>query len=335
MNRLFSSTATIALCAFCASACASMETGDATPAATADSVAAGDNQPINTDADTASILKDLPSDLPGEIERAHVLRLRGDYDDASKSLAQIMMIAPDDPRVVSEYGKTLLQAGRAQEAVGFLKRAAQISPNDWTVYSAMGVALDQAGDHASAKLAYQRALSIKPGEPSVLNNLAVSRMLAGDVSGAKTILAKASTTGTDQPKIANNLAAMNAMQKPAALAPVMTAAATQKPVTPPPTPMIQKPVTQAALPPAVSAAPQKLASTDAPAIVMGDKKPGLNVVMQAVPIDPLAGPVASRAPHKLAEAKPAKKPVTKFAAAKPTPKIEAPAPALRTASDAN
>jgi hypothetical protein len=91
--------------------------------------------------------------------------------------------------------------------------------------------------------------------------------------------------------------------------------------------------------PAAQAAPQKLASVNAAATTADEKKLGPGVVMQAVPVDPKAGPVT--AAHKLAEAKPAKKPVakpvepTKLAAAKPALKIDTPAPALRTASDAN
>jgi hypothetical protein len=99
---------------------------------------------------------------------------------------------------------------------------------------------------------------------------------------------------------------------------------------------------QAALPPAtIQAAPQKLASVNTTATAADEKKFGPGVVMQAVPVDPKAGPVATRAPRALADAKPAKKPVekpaqpTKLASAKPVPKVEVPAPSLRTASDTN
>jgi Flp pilus assembly protein TadD len=381
MNRLLSGAATIALCAFWASGCASpgLDDKSAAPAP----LASDSNPTIDPDADTASLEKTLPTDLPGEIERAHLLRERGAYDEAAKSLAQIMLVAPDDPRVVAEYGKTLLQSGRTQEAVSFLKRASQLSPSDWTIYSAMGVALDQTGDHTNAKLAYQRALTLEPGEPTVLNNLAISRALSGDVSGAKTILANASKTGTDQPKIANNVAAVDAMQKPAAPAPAITL----KPVETA-TVIAPKPVTQAALPPApvktasvntaataadekklgsgvvmqsvpvdpkagpvgasrkpaplVDAAPKMAAlSVNTAATAADEKKLGPGVVMQAVPVDPKAGPMAAQeSPRKLAAAKPAKKPLAKpasptvIAAAKPALKTQD-APALRTASDTN
>lgn len=341
MNRFLAGISTIALCAVWTSGCASMEVSSKAP----DAPAVAANPSVDASQDTATIEKSLPTDLPGEIERAHLLRTRGAYEDAARALAQLMLVAPDDPQVVGEYGKTLLQEGRARESVDFLKRAAQISPNDWTIYSAMGVAFDQAGDHTDAKVAYQRALALKPGDPSVLNNLAVSRALAGDVSGAKTMLAQASQTGTNEPKIANNLAAVDAMQKAAtpakAVAPVaQTPAAVPKPTnlaTKAPAPIIPQAVAQPSL---AQGAPQKLGSTNAAETEADEKKLGAGVVMQAVPVDREAGPVHSS--QKLADAKSTKKkpvekqtPPTKLADVKPAPKAELPAPALRTASGAN
>ncbi len=73
-------------------------------------------------------------------------RLAGHYDDAIHTLSQMMLLASDDPRVVGEYGKTLAEKGRAQEAVQFLTRATELQPKDWTLYSALGVAYDQVGN---------------------------------------------------------------------------------------------------------------------------------------------------------------------------------------------
>jgi len=146
-------------------------------------------------------------DLDGSIRQAQLLRVAGQYEDAVKHLSQIMLVAADDPRVVTEYGKTLAAMGRASDAVNFLTRAQQLSPNDWTVYSALGVAYDQTGDQIKAAAAYEHALALKPGESSVLNNYALSRMLAKDPDGAKRLIAIAESAGggTD-PKIAHNIA---------------------------------------------------------------------------------------------------------------------------------
>ena len=121
-----------------------------------------------------------PTDLESGVRQAQLLRYAGKYDEAVNILSQLMLVASDDARVVSEYGKTLAQMGRAQEAQEFLSRAIELSGNDWTLYSALGVSYDQLGNQVSARTAYEHALALRPEEPSVLNNYALSRMLAGD-----------------------------------------------------------------------------------------------------------------------------------------------------------
>ena len=93
------------------------------------------------------------TDLDTSVQQAQALRLSGNYPEAIRHLSQLMMVASDDARVVSEYGKTLAAMGRAQDAVNFLTRAGQLQPTDWTVASALGVAYDQLGNQKDAQIA--------------------------------------------------------------------------------------------------------------------------------------------------------------------------------------
>lgn len=269
--------------------------------------------------------------LDSSINEAHLLRLAGRYPEAIKHLSQLMMVAADDPRVVSEYGKTLASMGRAQDAVNFLTRAQQLSPGDWTVFSAIGVAYDQTGDSRAAAAAYERALALKPDEPSVLTNYALSRMLAKDPDSAKKLIARVeSTGGASDPKIASNIAMIRKMAP--ADAPVAVAATAPRPAAAP-SPAPTTHVAQVPLPvmtPAPqghvaqntpTAAPRPLVQANnnavidvAPQMAMPAQAAPRGVVMQAVPIDPLAGPVVKLhppAPKAVAKAepKPAPKPV--------------------------
>lgn len=204
MNRYFVRTAAAVFCAAWAAGCGSTET-DKPGAPTTASAAP------RTSSDT------LPTTMDGEIKRAHELRVAGSYDQAAKALGQLMLMAPDDARVVGEYGKVLTQLGRPGEALPFLNRAVQLNANDWTLYSALGVAYDQADQHTKARAAYEHALQLKPGQPDVLNNMGVSKMLAGDLPDAKKLLSRAAQPGAaqpEQPKIGNNLALLETM-KPA------------------------------------------------------------------------------------------------------------------------
>ena len=259
--------------------------------------------------------------LDGSIEQARGLRQTGNHAEAIKHLSQLMIVASDDGRVVSEYGKALVETGRAQEGVSFLTRAEQLRPTDWTIFSALGVAHDQLGKHQDAQTAYERALTLKPEDASVLNNYALSRMLAKDPEGARKLAARAeSAGGKSDSKIARNIAMIRDM------APATQDVATAAPAMAPPPVAAPKPASVAslALPPAEPApvaetAPIKAAevkpvpvpaapiSAAAPVrTATKDIKPSQSVataapsgvVMQRVPVDPLAGPVAATKPPR-------------------------------------
>jgi Flp pilus assembly protein TadD len=268
--------------------------------------------------------RSLAVDLDAQIRQAQALRSSGDFAGATKMLSQLMLVAPDDPRVVGEYGKVLVQEGRSRDALDFLKRGVQLAPGDWTLYSATGVAYDQNGDYTNAKIAYQQALAIKPGNAGVLNNFALSRMQAGDLAGARQLMAQASSGGAGDPKITSNVALL------ASLTP--TPAATAAPMPSQPRQLVTSAATK---PDATAQAHTAPARTD--------------VIMQQVPIDPQAGKIkpaphkfAANPPHKVAAAAPSKAKTTaadthKVAASAPakTDKTnKAKTPALRMTADA-
>jgi Flp pilus assembly protein TadD len=304
MNRISALTVTSVLCTLWLGACAG--NSPAKPQVmTAPEKPQAPDLALQQSADISAIAKDLPGTLDGEVKRAQLLRSKGDLDDASHSLAQLMLVAPDDARVVGEYGKVLVQQGHPQTALPYLKRAAEMQPKDWTLFSAMGVAYDQTDDHTHARLAYEHALQLAPNQPAILNNLAVSHMLGGDLAGAKKLLAQAAAAGSQDPKIVNNGGVL----------------ASLKPAT---TPISPKPV--AAPKPSVPAS-TNLSSTSPNRDAIAPPKPLTStVVMQAVPADPLAGPVKPKAaPQKLASSS---KP-------KPASPAHAAPPALRTTAEAN
>lgn len=228
MRRQLLATAAVSIlaawCAGCAGLSGAASEGAATNGAQSKTAAAsGAAKPA--DSATAQKTGAAPSatNLEDQIRRAQALRAQGDIAGAVRAFAQLVLIAPDDARVVGEYGKSLVQQGRPGDAVAFLKRATQLKDNDWTVYSALGVAYDQLDDRKNAATAYERALALHPGEADVLNNYAVSRMLAGDLDGAQKLLHQAQAAGGSNPKIASNLQLLAQMRAKAPL---------QKPSTP-------------------------------------------------------------------------------------------------------
>jgi Flp pilus assembly protein TadD len=303
MDRLLVSVAAAAICALSVAGC---ESTDLTSADALTSPAAE----ANSDPQLGALAKTLPTNLDGEIRRAQLLRSQGDFAAATQSLSQLMLVAPDDARVVGEYGKVLAQQGRTQDALAFLKRAIELQPNDWMLYSALGVSYDQLDDRANARVAYEHALALKPGEPTVLNNLGVSRMLAGDLDGAQRMLTQAQAAGADFSKIQNNLQMIADMRTARGL-PASDAGTALAAAKPPAMRADTKPAPASVV---ASAAPRPLAAVQTVAITPPAKPAAAQVVMQAVPFDPQAGPVGRRATHA---PKPLAAPVAVASAATP------------------
>lgn len=346
MSRLLFRAAAALVCVLATTGCASLGQSEGAASLTSPEAtkSAGDtdNNPY------AALARKLPRDLDGEIRRAQLLRAASDFAGATRSLSQLMLVAPDDPRVVGEYGKVLAQQGRSADALAFLSRAIELQPDNWTLYSALGVTYDQRDERAKAATAYQRALALQPDEPTVLNNYAVSRMLAGDLDRADQLLRKAAARGGDYPKIANNLQMIAEMRAKNGMA----STGPESAINPAPATIIAK---------AARAAPQSRETTKAiaqaaqpralqPSLPHGlTKKTAPRIVMQKVPYDPLAGKVygthGNAAPHRLAAAeqregpKSAAQAVAQTAAKaedKPEPReklAKSSAPALRTAAD--
>ena len=154
----------------------------------------------------------VPTNIDGVVKQAQAQRKDGDFPAAARTLSQLVLLAPDDARVLGEYGKTLIAMGRADDALAFLERAVELKPNEWSLYSAQGVAYDQKGEYLAAQAAYGRALLLKPGDPTVLSNAALSHVQTGDLDGAEALLMQASRSSAEFPRIANNLALVRSLK---------------------------------------------------------------------------------------------------------------------------
>ena len=175
-----------------------------------------------------------PTNIDGAIKQAQAQRKSGDFSDAAHTLSQLVLLAPDDARVLGEYGKTLIAMGRSDDALAFLERAVELQPKDWSLFSAQGVAYDQKGEYLAAQAAYGRALLLKPGDPTVLSNAALSHVQTGDLDGAEALLMQASPFAAEFPRIASNLALVRSLKN--SRPPQTPSVVPAKPLTPVPGP---------------------------------------------------------------------------------------------------
>ncbi|MEQ1931797.1 MAG: tetratricopeptide repeat protein, partial [Parvularculaceae bacterium] len=105
-----------------------------------------------------------------------------------------------------EYGKTLVEEGRAFEAVRHLEIAADKKRGDWRALSAYGVALDQINEHELARVKYDEALRLSPDNVNVLNNKGLSYALEGDLKTAIRTLRVATSNRGGDARVRQNLA---------------------------------------------------------------------------------------------------------------------------------
>lgn len=345
MRRLVNQIAALCAVAFLTTGCASLGLfGDSsTPA------------PDKTAADTGSadgsydaLIKKQPHSLDGEIRKAQLLRASRDYQGAIHILAQLMLIAPDDPRIVGEYGKVLAQEGRTADAQAFLKRAIELQPDNWSFYSALGVTYDQLQQRDDAEAAYRHALQLKPSDPGVLNNYAMSQMMEGHLAHAEQLLHEAAAHGGDYPKIAANLKMIADMRDSQGRAGGPQSAVKPAPATAITSSTRMPSIRAANKAPAKTISVAKIAAPHRlppPSKVKAKPTPKPQVVMEKVPYDPLAGKVYGHHSGKEPLHVAAKKPVEEHAktqrvaeveggqSAKPAPAKPHNIPALRTAAD--
>lgn len=90
---------------------------------------------------------------------------------ALELLAQARELAPHDPAVAAEMGRTLLAEGQPDAALPEFGRALALDPRDARNFNNRGVALEALGQTDAARADFERALEIDPGLVEARQNL--------------------------------------------------------------------------------------------------------------------------------------------------------------------
>ncbi|WP_375201490.1 tetratricopeptide repeat protein [Hyphococcus sp.] len=151
------------------------------------------------------------SDPAVAVRFSRALRKIGSNEEAVGVMQKTAAVHVDNTDVNLEYGKVLVESGRAFEAVRYLETAVAKSPTDWRALSAYGVALDQIGEHDEARAKYDRALGFAPGDVILLNNKGLSYALDGNLAQARATLRQAAANAGSDSRIRQNLALVLAL----------------------------------------------------------------------------------------------------------------------------
>ena len=90
---------------------------------------------------------------------------------ALEVLAQARDVAPNDPAIAAEIGKTLLAEGQPDGALTEFGRALALDPRNALYLNNRGVALEQLGQTEAARADFERALQIDPSLTAARENL--------------------------------------------------------------------------------------------------------------------------------------------------------------------
>lgn len=102
-------------------------------------------------------------------------------------------------------GRTFLNAGQLNEAIGELSTAASLDPRLAEAHSLLAIAFDQKGLHDRAKESYEKAIKAEPEDAQALNNLGFSLYQNGNYRAAVDRLKRAVKLAPKDERILNNL----------------------------------------------------------------------------------------------------------------------------------
>ena len=153
---------------------------------------------------------DTATKAPGN-PRAHnnlaeALRASGEPVRAAEEFAAAVQADPDYTPAQYNLGVTLLDSGRAQEAIPHLERARSAPRHQAELHQFLGEAYARTGQHAAAAENYRAALMLSPTNADVAFGLGNSLAAQGDFESAVLAFRAAVAAAPDQVRMRNNLA---------------------------------------------------------------------------------------------------------------------------------
>ena len=155
-----------------------------------------------------------PRDASKGLAYANGLESLGQKDEALNVYQKLFEADPANAKVAGLYGRKMVSAGKADQAIPMLEDAEKHGDTDWRVMSALGTAYDQKGLYQKAREQYSKVLSSDPQNLAVMNNLAMSYALEGNLKQAEAELraADAFPRSKSEPRIRQNLALVIGLQ---------------------------------------------------------------------------------------------------------------------------
>jgi tetratricopeptide (TPR) repeat protein len=103
----------------------------------------------------------------------------GDFDAAAFLLGRAAQLAPDEPRILTNFGEVLARNGQLEQAYAVFRRLAQLQPNESQTHFYIGQIEELRGNYASAASAYRHLIGMVPDDPQARAALAWALLAQG------------------------------------------------------------------------------------------------------------------------------------------------------------
>jgi Tfp pilus assembly protein PilF len=133
-------------------------------------------------------------------ERAQTLLDTGRADEAVALLNEAIALYPAYAEAMLAIGDAYRQLQRPDEAITAFRRALAVRPNMFQAYVGLGTLYVQRGDHHRALEQLQLALQQQPDQPQVLRNVGLLQLATGSASDALATFRRLCALSPDDPE---------------------------------------------------------------------------------------------------------------------------------------
>ena len=133
-------------------------------------------------------LKLEPDNAGAHLVHASVLRAKGDHEQAIAAFRHVLLLNPNFANAQAELGRSLIDVGRADEAIAEIQKAIALSPTDITLYMwyyFAGLASLHLGDHQGALDWLRKSHQANRAHDNTLRLMAVALADAGREAEAR------------------------------------------------------------------------------------------------------------------------------------------------------
>jgi Flp pilus assembly protein TadD len=152
-------------------------------------------------ADVEAICGPISADPAAQQAIAQAAKLAGDAHAAVQRLSALVERAPNDARLLNNYGNALLDAGRVEEAVAVFEKACKLDDKAPQVWLNLGRARSASKQFDAAVEAFDRAIGLNPQDAEINLELGKSLLHYGYYEQALGRLAEAARGGKRDPQV--------------------------------------------------------------------------------------------------------------------------------------